>query len=149
MAQPPFWQMKTLQQMSEAEWESICDGCGKCCLVKLQDEESGEVAFTDLACQLLDTQSCRCMHYQRRLELVPECVKLTKENLAQIDFMPPSCAYRLLHEGKDLPDWHPLVSGDAESTIKAGRSVRGRVTPETLATGDVQDHIVDWPDSET
>ncbi len=145
MAEARFWQTKTLAEMNDAEWEALCDGCGKCCLVKLQDEESGEIAYTDLACQLLDTDSCRCLHYQRRLELVPDCVKLTKENLSQIDFMPPSCAYRLLSEGKPLPDWHPLVSGDADSTMKAGKSVNGRVTPETLVDGALENHIVDWP----
>lgn len=145
MAEAPFWQTKSLAQMTEAEWEALCDGCGKCCLVKLEDEESGEIAYTDLSCQLLDTQNCRCRHYDRRLELVPDCVKLTKDNLAQINFMPPSCAYRLLDEGKPLPAWHPLVTGDSDSTLKAGRSVVGRVTPETLAGPAFEGHIVDWP----
>ena len=145
MAEPPFWQTKTLAQMTESEWESLCDGCGKCCLVKLEDEESGEIAFTDLACHLLDTQSCRCKHYAQRLELVPDCVKLTKDNLDDINFMPSSCAYRLLHEGKDLPDWHPLKSGRADSTMAAGQSVFGRVTPETEAEDELTAHIVDWP----
>ncbi len=145
MAEARFWQTKKLAEMNEAEWEALCDGCGKCCLVKLQDEDSGEIAYTDLACQLLDMESCRCMHYQRRLELVPDCVKLTKENLSQIDFMPPSCAYRLLNEGKSLPDWHPLVSGESDSTLKAGKSVHGRVTPETLAGPTLENHIIDWP----
>ena len=145
MAEARFWQTKTLAEMNDAEWEALCDGCGKCCLVKLQDDDSGEISYTDLACQLLDTDSCRCLHYQRRLELVPDCVKLTKENLSQIDFMPPSCAYRLLNEGKPLPDWHPLISGDANSTMKAGKSVKGRVRPETLAGPALENHIVDWP----
>lgn len=148
MARLPFWQTKSLAEMTEAEWESICDGCGKCCLVKLQDEESGDIAFTDLSCKLLDTQSCRCRHYEQRLELVPECVKLTKDNLAQIDFMPPSCAYRLLHDGKALPHWHPLVSGQADSTVRTGRSVAGRVLSETDFSGDWETRIVDWPNEE-
>lgn len=149
MAALPFWQTKKLSQMTEAEWEAICDGCGKCCLVKLQDEETNEIAFTDIACRLLDTDDCHCRHYQQRLELVPDCVKLTKDNLAQINFMPPSCSYRLLNEGKPLPDWHPLVTGKTDSTRLAGRSVSGRVVSENATKDDLTDHIVTWPTDES
>ena len=145
MAEKPFWQTVKLADMTAAQWEAVCDGCAKCCLVKLQDEDSGEIVFTDIVCNLLDQQSCRCAHYEERTELVPDCVKLTKDNLDKIDFMPPSCAYRLLHEGKDLPQWHPLVSGRADSVVEAGMSVKGRVIAEMAFDGDSEDRVVDWP----
>ena len=145
MAEKPFWQTVKLADMTAAQWEAVCDGCAKCCLVKLQDEDSGEIVFTDIVCNLLDQQTCRCAHYQERTKLVPDCVKLTKDNLDKIDFMPPSCAYRLLHEGKDLPQWHPLVSGHADSVVEAGMSVKGRVIAEMAFDGDSEDRVVDWP----
>ena len=145
MAEKPFWQTVKLADMTAAQWEAVCDGCAKCCLVKLQDEDSGEIVFTDIVCNLLDQQSCRCTHYEERTKLVPDCVKLTKDNLDKIDFMPPSCAYRLLHEGKDLPQWHPLVSGRADSVVVAGMSVKGRVIAEMAFDGDSEDRVVDWP----
>ncbi len=145
MTEKPFWQTVKLADMSAAQWEAVCDGCAKCCLVKLQDEDSGEIVFTDIVCNLLDQQSCRCTHYAERTKLVPDCVKLTKDNLDKIDFMPPSCAYRLLHEGKDLPQWHPLVSGSADSVVAAGMSVKGRVIAEMAVEGDSEDRVVDWP----
>ena len=145
MAEKPFWQTVKLADMTAAQWEALCDGCAKCCLVKLQDEDSGEIVFTDIVCNLLDQQSCRCTHYEERTKLVPDCVKLTKDNLDKIDFMPPSCAYRLLHEGKDLPQWHPLVSGRADSVVGAGMSVKGRVIAEMAFDGDSEDRVVDWP----
>ena len=145
MAEKPFWQTVKLADMTAAQWEALCDGCAKCCLVKLQDEDSGEIVFTDIVCNLLDQQTCRCAHYQERTKLVPDCVKLTKDNLDKIDFMPPSCAYRLLHEGKDLPQWHPLVSGRADSVVEAGMSVKGRVIAEMAFDGDSEDRVVDWP----
>ncbi|MCQ4159782.1 YcgN family cysteine cluster protein [Roseomonas sp. GC11] len=140
----PFWKTKTLTAMSRAEWESLCDGCGRCCLHKLRDEDTEELAWTEVACRLLDTTSCRCRDYDNRREHVPDCVKLTPKRLRGIDWLPPSCAYRLVAEGKDLPAWHPLVSGDAESVHRAGASVRGRAVPERQAR-DLEDHIVDWP----
>ena len=145
MAEKPFWQTVKLADMTEVQWEAVCDGCAKCCLVKLQDEDSGEIVFTDIVCNLLDQQSCRCTHYEERTKLVPDCVKLTKDNLDKIDFMPPSCAYRLLHEGKDLPQWHPLVSGRADSVVEASMSVKGRVIAEMAFDGDSEDRVVDWP----
>ena len=145
MTEKPFWQSVKLADMTAAQWEAVCDGCAKCCLVKLQDEDSGEIVFTDIVCNLLDQQSCRCTHYEERTKLVPDCVKLSKENLDKIDFMPPSCAYRLLHEGKDLPQWHPLVSGRADSVVEAEMSVKGRVIAEMAFDGDSEDRVVDWP----
>ena len=145
MAEKPFWQTVKLADMTAAQWEALCDGCAKCCLVKLQDEDSGEIVFTDIVCNLLDQQSCRCTQYEERTKLVPDCVKLSKDNLDKIDFMPPSCAYRLLHEGKDLPQWHPLVSGRADSVVEAGMSAKGRVIAEMAFDGDSEDRVVDWP----
>ena len=145
MAEKPFWQTVKLADMTAAQWEAVCDGCAKCCLVKLQDDGSGEIVFTDIVCNLLNQQSCRCAHYEERTKLVPDCVKLSKDNLDKIDFMPPSCAYRLLHEGKDLPQWHPLVSGRADSVVEAGMSVKGRVIAEMAFDGDREDRVVDWP----
>ena len=124
---PPFWKAKPLAAMSASEWESLCDGCGRCCLIKLEDEETGRIFFTDVACALFDAGTCRCSDYAHRSERVPDCVRLTPDNVADLVWMPPSCAYRLVAEGKDLPDWHPLVSGDPESVEAAGASVNGRV----------------------
>lgn len=153
-----FWETKSLDDMSREEWEAICDGCAKCCLHKfIDDDDAVEAAptdymehhetihYTNIACELLNTKTCSCTRYAERQELVPDCVKLTKDNLDKIDFMPPSCAYRLLHEGQDLPDWHPLVSGTPVSVVAAGMSVKGRVTPEIMFEGDAEDRVVDWP----
>lgn len=145
MAEKPFWQTVPLADMDDAQWEAICDGCAKCCLVKLQDEESNEIVFTDIVCNLLDQENCSCSQYETRTALVPDCVKLTKDNLDKIDFMPPSCAYRLLHEGKELPAWHPLVSGKAATVVEAGMSVKGRVIAEIMFEGDAEDRVVAWP----
>jgi len=124
-----FWELP-LQSLTPAEWEALCDGCGKCCLNKLEDEETGQVAFTRIACRLLDNETCRCAQYDIRLQFVPECIVLTPARMSEIAyFMPASCAYRLRQEGKPLPDWHPLVSGDAE-TVHDGHSVRGWTVPE-------------------
>ncbi len=140
----PFWRRKALSEMTRAEWESLCDGCAKCCLEKLEDAETGEVSYTDVACRLLDTDSCRCTDYENRHRFVPDCVKLTPWKVGTLKWLPTTCAYRLISEGEDLPAWHPLVSGDPQSVHKAGMSVRGRAVPEALA-GDLQDHIVEWP----
>lgn len=110
--------------MTAAEWESLCDGCGKCCLVQLEDEETGERACTSIACRLLDRSSLRCLDYDNRHARVPDCVRLTPENAGRIDWMPETCAYRLLANGEPLPDWHPLVTGDRASTRKAGMAAR-------------------------
>ena len=139
-----FWRDKTLAQMSRAEWESLCDGCGRCCLHKLRDEDTDEIAFTNVACRLLNVNTARCRDYANRKSLVPDFVKLTPKKLETMDWLPPSCAYRLVHEGKDLPAWHPLRSGRAQSVIEAGASVAGRCLDERQA-GQLEDHIVDWP----
>lgn len=140
----PFWRTKPLDAMTRAEWESLCDGCGRCCLHKLRDEDTERLAFTEVACRLLDTHSCRCRDYANRRQHVPDCVKLTAAKVARVDWLPPSCAYRLVAEGHDLAWWHPLVSGDPETVHAAGVSVRGRAVPERDA-GPLEDHVARWP----
>ena len=140
----PFWKTKPLPAMSRAEWESLCDGCGRCCLHKLRDEDTEAVVFTEVACRLLDTGSCRCRDYPKRRQHVPDCVKLTPARVAAIDWLPPTCAYRLVAEGRDLFWWHPLISGSPETVHEAGVSVRGRAVTEREA-GDLEDHVVEWP----
>lgn len=130
--------------MSREQWESLCDGCGRCCLHKLRDEATEALAFTDVSCHLLDTESCRCTRYPTRHDWVPDCVTLTPATVREIDWLPPSCAYRLLAEGRDLAWWHPLVSGDSETVHSAGVSVRGRVVSERRA-GPLEDRITSWP----
>ncbi|MGH7057578.1 MAG: YcgN family cysteine cluster protein, partial [Acetobacteraceae bacterium] len=124
MTEPrPFWRTKSLAEMTDAEWESLCDGCGRCCLHKLRDEASGALAFTNVACRLLDTSAGRCTDYEHRRRHVRDCVRLKPEAIGKIDWLPPSCAYRRLAKGLDLPSWHPLISGDPESVRRAGASV--------------------------
>ena len=139
----PFWRTKTLAQMTGAEWESLCDGCGKCCLHKLEDADTGEVSYTNVACRLLDLGPCRCGNYAERKRLVPDCLILSAETVDELDWLPETCAYRLVAAGKDLAWWHPLVSGDPESVHDAGISVRGRVISERRA-GELTQHLVDW-----
>ncbi|MCO6383579.1 YcgN family cysteine cluster protein [Oceanicola sp. 502str15] len=139
---PKFWE-RPLGELTGPEWEALCDGCGKCCLNKLEDEDTGQVEFTRIACRLFDDGTCRCSNYETRLKIVPECVVLKPETMAKTAyFMPESCAYRLRHEGKPLPAWHPLVTGDPESTRKAGRAVRGPTWPEfSIPEDDWEDYI--------
>jgi uncharacterized protein len=139
-----FWRRKRLDQMTHEEWEALCDGCGKCCLLKLEDEDTGEVAYTSVACRLFDGDACRCGAYGRRNQLVPGCVRLTPLTLpAAAAWMPATCAYRLLHEGAPLPDWHPLLTGDPESVHAAGASVQGWTTPEyEVHEDDLEDHVI-------
>ena len=124
MTDQPFWKTKTLAEMSNAEWESLCDGCGLCCLNKLEDWDTGEVVFTSVACKLLDGDSCRCSDYENRQQTVPDCIQLTLQGLREIKWLPPSCAYRLVRDGEDLYWWHPLISGDPETVHQAGISVK-------------------------
>ena len=140
----PFWQTKTLDEMTKAEWESVCDGCGRCCLHKLRYEETEALAFTNVACRLLDLGSCQCSNYVRRRRKVPDCVQLTPATVREVDWLPPSCGYRLLNESKPLEWWHPLVSGDPDTVHQAGVSVRGRAISERGA-GLLEHHIVEWP----
>ncbi len=129
--------------MTREQWESLCDGCGRCCLHKLREADDS-ISWTNVACRLLDTASCRCGDYPNRRRRVPDCVRLTPKALAGIDWLPPSCAYRRLSEGRDLAWWHPLVSGDAETVHDAGISVRGRALDERRA-GPLEYHLADWP----
>jgi len=140
----PFWRRKRLSEMTAEEWESLCDGCAKCCLEKLEDMATGEVSYTEVACRLLDVGTCQCTNYAERQRLVATCVQLTPENVTDLYWLPGTCAYRLLAEGKDLPWWHPLVSGDPELVHRVGVSARGRAVPEKRA-GNIFHHIVDWP----
>ena len=141
----PFWERKRFDEMTTAEWESLCDGCGRCCLVKLEDEADDQVYFTNVACRLLDCDSCRCRDYDHRLEKVPDCVQLTPETVAELSWLPGTCAYRLLHEGRTLYSWHPLISGDVNSVHRAGISVRGEVVSEVeVREEDLEDHIIHW-----
>ncbi|MFT4994234.1 MAG: putative cysteine cluster protein YcgN (CxxCxxCC family) [Paraglaciecola sp.] len=155
-----FWENKTLAEMTEQEWESVCDGCAKCCLNKYINDESvvepsatahiqeGEqIHYTNIACGLLNTKTCSCSQYLQRTKLVPSCVKLTKDNLDEIFFMPNSCSYRRLHEGRGLPSWHPLLNKGKKSAMhKAGMSVRGKIVFEqNVDLEHFEDYIVLWP----
>lgn len=145
MSEEPFWKRKTLAEMTREEWESLCDGCGKCCVLKLEDVDTGDIYYTDVACKLLDCDDCSCTDYANRKAIVPDCVILTPERLESLHWMPKSCAYRRLNEGMDLPDWHPLVTGEPESTRLSGNSVAGQIIPEAhVAEADMPDHIREW-----
>lgn len=138
-----FWESKSLAQMTTAEWESLCDNCGKCCLVKLEDEDTGEIAFTSVVCNLIDLESCRCTRYSERCTLVPECIDLKQHDFAEYKWLPSTCAYRLLTDGKSLPDWHPLNSGTVETVKDAGVSISSYAIKESQID-DPEDHIIEW-----
>ena len=142
----PFWRTLTLSQMSDSQWESLCDGCGRCCLNKILYEDTGELAWTDVACHLLDGDTCRCKDYENRHALVPDCQALTAENVPTLNWLPPTCGYRLVAEKRDLYWWHPLVSGDQQTVVSAGISVRGRTKSEAdVGVVNLEDYVVDWP----
>ena len=142
---PKFWETLPLEALTHNEWEALCDGCGKCCLNKLEFEDTGEVAFTRLACQLLDGETCRCKNYENRRDFVPDCVQVTPERLPNIVYwLPRTCAYRRLHEGKPLLGWHPLISGTTQSVHDARISVQGWTLPETsVPTEDWEDYLIE------
>lgn len=143
----PWWETTPLTEMSDEQWESLCDGCGKCCLVKIQDAESERIYFTDVACQLLDCSSGRCKNYAQRQQFVPDCVKLSKDNLEDLEWMPPDCAYRRLYEHKPLLAWHPLVTRNANSTNDYGAGIAGMplVSELDVMDDELEDHVVTWP----
>jgi uncharacterized cysteine cluster protein YcgN (CxxCxxCC family) len=143
----PFWRTKRLSELTRAEWESLCDGCGRCCLNKLIDEDTKQTVFTDVGCRLLDGQTCRCTDYARRQAKVKDCVRLTPRNVRRLTWLPPTCGYRLVAEGRALYWWHALVSGDPETVHAAGVSVRGRVAVSEKHVPDdkLENYIVSWP----
>lgn len=146
MTAEPYWKTKTLEQMSDQEWEALCDGCGLCCLNKLEDWDTGDVVFTSVACKLLDGTSCRCKDYENRKATVPDCIRLTVDMVDEIHWLPPTCAYRLVRDGEDLYWWHYLVSGDRETVHQAGISARDRtISEEEVSVEDYEDYVVDWP----
>ncbi|MFI3199666.1 MAG: YcgN family cysteine cluster protein [Methylococcaceae bacterium] len=140
-----FWKTKKLPEMTTEEWESLCDNCGKCCLHKLEDEDSGAIVFTSVACKLINLTTCRCTRYNERTQLVPECLNLKQNDFTQYHWLPSTCAYRLLNENKDLPAWHPLVSGSSASVKKAGVSIRSYAIKESMAV-NLEDHVIEWLD---
>ncbi|PWB13835.1 YcgN family cysteine cluster protein [Acinetobacter sp. AM] len=142
---PQFWKKYPLEALTTQEWEALCDGCGLCCLVKLEDEDTQEVAYTKVACKLLDCTTARCSNYPERLDYVPDCIQLTPEKLRQIHWLPASCAYRRLNEGKSLPSWHYLNTDSRQSVIKARKSAAGRCISETEVDEEqIDEYIVRW-----
>jgi len=142
-----WWESTSLADMTRAQWESLCDHCGKCCLIKLEDEDNGQVYYTDVVCDLFQDDDCHCSDYWNRETLVPTCVRLTQDNLDSINWMPPSCAYRSIRDEQGLPAWHHLVSGDKATIHQQGQSVKGRTIfeKEIKHTDDYQEHVVEWP----
>ncbi|MBB6260597.1 hypothetical protein FHS77_001131 [Paenochrobactrum gallinarii] len=141
MTQQPFWQRKTLEEMNRQEWESLCDGCGQCCLHKLRDFDTDEIYFTTVACTLLDNNTCQCSDYTNRKKIVPDCIFLTPEIVNEVDWLPPTCAYLLIAQGQDLHWWHPLVSGSSETVHEAGISVKGKITAYDHEMEEDEDYI--------
>lgn len=144
-SESPFWETTPLGEMTAEQWESLCDGCGRCCVHKLQNEYSQKIYFTSVACRLLDSHACCCTRYADRADLVPDCVVLDANSIGDLGWLPDSCAYRRLDEGRGLAEWHPLVSGDPQSVHDAGISVRNRViSEEHVHEDDLENFIVDW-----
>lgn len=142
-----FWESKSLSEMSSKEWELLCDGCGKCCLHKLEDEDDGTIYYTGVACHLLEVESCSCSNYAERLSLEPTCVKLTPDDVDNLKWLPGSCSYRRIQEGRGLPDWHHLVCGDRDRVHRDGHSIKGRCVSERhVHPDDLVEHIVHWID---
>lgn len=142
----PYWRTKTLEEMSSAEWEALCDGCARCCLNKLEDADDGTIHWTDVACTLLDHGTCRCKDYANRANEVPDCVKLTPHEVRTLTWLPPTCAYRLVAEGRDLYWWHHLVSGSRDTVHEAGVSVARRVVSEDdVPVERYAERLADWP----
>ncbi|MCY4305466.1 MAG: YcgN family cysteine cluster protein [Aestuariivita sp.] len=138
-----FWKKKKLNRMTRKEWEALCDGCGKCCMNKLEDSKTGEVAFTKIACRIFDDSSCRCSHYFNRHQIVPNCISLTPTNLNKHQYwLPKTCAYKLIFENKPLYDWHPLISGNQETVYQAGVSMKENTIPETTVSVHQWDHFI-------
>jgi uncharacterized cysteine cluster protein YcgN (CxxCxxCC family) len=143
--QKPFWKFKQLHDMTPEEWESLCDGCGICCLYKLEDEETGEILYTNVACRLLNPNTCRCTDYEHRTKEMPTCLNLTPRLVPKLKWLPSTCAYRRIANGEDLYAWHPLISGNPDAAHFAGISVRGKTIPEsTVNLNDLEDFIIDW-----
>ena len=138
-----FWKNKKLTELTTEEWESLCDGCGKCCLHKLEDEDTGKIFFTNVACKLINLNTCRCTRYNERTQLIAVCLDLKQYDFAQYNWLPATCAYRLLNEGKELPVWHPLLSGSTTSVKRAGISINSYAIKES-ATMNLEDHIIEW-----
>ncbi len=146
MSSEPFWKTKSLSEMSREEWESLCDGCGRCCLNKLEDEDTGRFLYTKAACKLLDLKTCQCTDYPNRAKRVPDCVTLTPAIIGDLGWLPKTCAYRILDEGHELPWWHPLVSGRKETVDEAGITVKGvAYSEEGIAVDDLIDHLWKLP----
>ena len=143
MNRNPFWKTKTLDEMNNQEWESLCDGCGQCCLHKLKDIDSNQTALTNVSCKYLDLNTCQCTDYKNRSTNVPDCVELTAQNAGELEWMPQTCAYRLLAEGKSLYWWHPLISGNNNTVKEAGISIENKAISEEFIE-DLEDHIVNW-----
>lgn len=145
MAQEVFWRRKSLREMTRPEWESLCDGCALCCLHKVEDEDTEEVFYTTVVCNLLDMENCQCTEYDKRCELVPSCIRLQPEDVETFDWLPGTCSYRLIHEGQDLPDWHPLLTGDEQSVIKANASVLSvyEVKDNEITEDQLIDYVLD------
>ena len=140
-----FWETKNLIDMNENEWESLCDKCGKCCVIKLEDFDTQEVHYTNVSCKLLCEKSASCKDYENRKSIVPDCIILSPDNLKDLKWMPETCAYKLLNEGKELPYWHPLLSGNDKEIVNSGNSVKNRVTNENkIKIKDLPDYIFNW-----